>query len=333
MASYNPDTTWIGLLGGGVSGSIIGGGSIFQIDLWHMGGNPLPVRVLVTGKRVGAVAEVGTAMCALLVTGVRNPKDMDGITSSGLDWELAVGLKASALAKTGASLFKAAAAEAISTGVNWATHESGKRLVQWIMGDLGIVQSGKQFNLIPSPVAVSVGAGIFYEWQTLNLLGGKIGWQYMSPQWSVENVQGDVWIIIKDIPEQDGEYVKLGFAVDEWGIDPHIRWKGDRSGARVGSNKIHINAWSYHGFAFDDPKGQGFAGVNLSNYLPIGRSEAGVMSVERTKTIAKNTTLTVRPQIFEFGNYEYWSASETMKVDTDGDGRFVKVHGNSNLRD
>src|SRR5690554_4447323 len=101
MAEFKADTTWLGLLGGGVSGSIIGGGSIYQIDLWNMGGAPLPVRVLVTGRRVGVMAEAGTALAALIVTGCRTGAEMDGITSSGLDWEFAVGLKGSALVRAG----------------------------------------------------------------------------------------------------------------------------------------------------------------------------------------------------------------------------------------
>lgn len=162
MATFNPDTTWLGLLGGGVSGSIIGGGSIYQIDLWHMGGNPLPVRALVTGKRLGVMAELTTALAALVVVGCRTGKEMDGLTDTGIDWEFAIGLKGSAIVKTGAQLFKAMAGIA-SKGVNWAGHESAKRFVQWTMNDLGIVQADKAFNLIPSPVSFGIGAGIFYD--------------------------------------------------------------------------------------------------------------------------------------------------------------------------
>ncbi|HRH45225.1 MAG TPA: hypothetical protein PKY82_26540, partial [Pyrinomonadaceae bacterium] len=204
MPTFNPSTTWLGLLGGGISGSIIGGGSIYQIDLWHMGGNPLPVRALVTGKRVGIMAEASTAMAALVVTGCQNGKDMDGITSSGIDWEFAVGLKGSAIVKTGAKLFKTLAADATAKAVNWAAHESAKRFVQWTVDDLGVVLPGKSFNLLPSPISIGIGAGIFYEWQTLNLLGGKIGWKHLSPNWTASNYQGGVYFQLLDIPEQDG---------------------------------------------------------------------------------------------------------------------------------
>ena len=332
MSTFDPDTTWVGLLGGGVSGSIIGGGSIYQIDLWHMGGLPLPVRALVTGKRFGVVAELTTAFAALVVTGCRTGKDMDGITSSGIDWELAVGLKGSAIVKTGAKLFKTMAQTA-AKGVNWATHESAKRFVQWTVDDLGVVLPGKAFNLLPSPVSFGIGAGIFYEWQTLNLLGGKIGWQHLSPSWTVENYQGGVYFQLLDIPEQDGERIHLGFSVPEWGIDPYIRWKKEKGEGRVGEKNYHIDGYVYEGALFERQDGMGFSGINLSNYLPIGRLEEGILTgLESTKTVTKNGKLTLQPQVFQFGNYAYWSANDTMTVDTDGSGRLIKVEGSSGVR-
>lgn len=329
MTTFNPETTWLGLLGGGVSGSIIGGGSIYQIDLWHMGGNPLPVRVLVTGKRLGAMAEVGTALAALVVTGCRTGKEMDGITSSGIDWEFAVGLKGSSIVKAGAKLFKTLAADAASKAVNWAAHESGKRFMQWVMNDLGVVQEGKQFNLIPSPVGIGVGAGIFYEWQTLNLLGGKIGWQHLSPSWTAENYNGGVYFQLLDVPEQDGESLHLGFSIPEWGIDPYICWKKDKGSGRVGQKNYHIDGIVYDGALFAE-KSNSFSGINLGNFLPIGRLEEGIVSgFSNTTTVAKSGKLTVQPVVFQFGNYAYWSAKQTFTVNVDGSGRFTSVDGGS----
>lgn len=329
MSTFNPETTWLGLLGGGVSGSIIGGGSIYQIDLWHMGGNPLPVRVMVTGKRFGAIAEVGTALAALIVTGCRTAKDMDGITSSGLDWELAVGLKGSSIVKAGAKLFKTLAADAAAKSFNWAAHESAKRFVQWTMNDLGVVQEGKQFNLLPSPAGIGIGAGIFYEWQTLNLMGGKIGWQHLSPSWTASNYDGGVYFQLLDIPEQDEETLHLGFAIPEWGIDPFIRWKKDKGSGRVGQKSYHIDGFVYGGALFAD-KNSSFSGINLGNFLPVGRMEEGIFSgFSDTTTVAKNGKLTVQPVVFRFGNYEYWSAKDTLTVNVDGKGRFISVDGGS----
>ncbi|WMS42265.1 hypothetical protein RDV64_19710 [Acuticoccus sp. MNP-M23] len=334
MATFKPDTTWVGLLGGGVSGSILGGGSVYQIDVFHMGGERLPVRALVTGKRLGLMAEVGTALAALVVTGCRKGSEMEGITSSGLDWELAVGLKGSTLAKTGAKLFKTMAAQAAAGGTNWAVHESAKRFVQWTMDDLGVVQSGKQFNLIPSPVSFGLGAGIFYEWQTLNLLEGKIGWQYMSPRWSIENAGGDVYFQLCNIPEQDGTAISIGFGIDEIGIDPLISWEKIKGEGRVGSrHKYHIEGYVYEGFLFERRDGMGFSGINLSNYRPVGQMQEGIMSIDHNKDVAKSTKITVYPKVFRFGNVAYWNADDRAEVEVDSTGRFAKVAGNSDLRD
>lgn len=331
--NFDPNTTWLGLWGGGVSGSAVGGLSFYQVDLWHMGGDPLPVRALVTGKRLGVVAELGTAHAALLVTGCSSPKDMDGLTDSGIDWELSVGVKAKNWVKSTSAVFKQMVAEAGAKAANWAMHEPAKRFVQWTMNDLGIVQPGKAFNLIPSPLAVGVGAGIFYEWQTLNLLGGKIGWQHISPKWSVENVQGNVYFQLLDIPEPNGELVHLGFSVPEWGVDPYIRWKKEKGEGRVGEpQNYQIDGYCYERALFERRDGMGFAGVNLSNYLPVGQLETGIFSVSNTTTVKKSGKLTIRPVVFQFGNYEYWSAKDTMTVEVDGSGRFVRVEGNNNLR-
>jgi hypothetical protein len=40
----------------------------------------------------------------------------------------------------------------------------------------------------------------------------------------------------------------------------------------------------------------------------------------------------VRPEVLQFGNYPYWSAKDTMTVEVDGNGRFLRVEGSSNLR-
>lgn len=334
MTTFDPETTWVGLLGGGVSGSIIGGGSIYQIDLWNMGSNPLPVRVLVTGKRLGVVAEAGTALAALVVTGCRSGKDMDGITSSGLDWEIAIGVKGSAMVKTGAKLFKVMASEAAAKAINWAAHESTKRFVQWAMKDFSLFEKGsKQFNLIPYPLSIGIGAGIFYEWQTLNILGGDIGWKHIKPSWTAENFQNSVYFQLLDIPEQDSQLVRLGFSIPEWGIDPYIKWKKEKGEGRVGEKNYHILGNSFEGAFFERSDGTGFSGTNLGNYTPIGRLEEGVLTgFSNTSTVQTNGKLKVRPHVFRFGNFPYWSASETMTVEVDGKGRFIKVEESGKVR-
>ena len=324
--AINYATTWLGLLGGGVSGSIVAGGSVYQIDLWNLGGQSLPVRVLITGKRLGIVAEASNCLAMLLVTGCRTAAEMDGITSSGIDWELAIGLKGSALVKTGAKLVTAVAARAAADATNWAVHESSKRLAQWMMDDLGVVQSGKQFNLLPTPLGIGVGAGIFYEWQTLSVMKGKIGWQHISPKWYAEKSGDSVRLQMYDIPEQDGTQVQLGIARDAFGLDPYICWKSTRGDTKVGTkNAFHILGYCYRGCLFERRDGMGYAGINLTNLVPTGEFEDGLFSNSVSKNVARNDTIEVYPVVFRFGNVAYWSSSKQMTVAVDKEGRFVKV--------
>lgn len=317
----NYNTTWIGFLGGGASGSIIGGGSIYQIDVWNMGGNPLPARVLVKGKRLGAMAEAGVAHAILIVTGCRTAEEMDGIESSGVDWELAVGLKGSALAKTGAKLFRTVTAQVTAQVGNWAVHESAKRLAQWAMDDLGVIKPGRQFNLLPSPLAFSVGAGIFYEWQKLQLLSGKIGWDHISPNWYVEKVGDTIRLQMFNIPEQDGERVRVGFSIREWGLDPFIRWKKNKGAVRF--KDYHIEGYAFGGFLFEKSSGMGYSGINLSNLEPVGQIHTGWLSTSRNDEMKRGGKLRVRPTVFQFSNVAYWKAQNTVEMLLDAKGRFI----------
>jgi hypothetical protein len=331
--ALNYDTTWIGLMGGGISGSVIAGGSIFQFDIWNMGGNPLPARVLITGNRVGLVAEAGTAHAMLIVTGCRTASEMEGITSSGLDWEVSFGLKGSALVKTGAKIFKVVAAEATAKVADWAMHESAKRLVQWVMDDLGVVKPGKQFNLLPSPLALSIGGGIFYDWQKLNLLSGNVGWRHISPKWFVETINGTARLQMFDIPEQNGAQVRLGFAIPELGPDPYIRWKKKAGEGYVNyQQKYQIIGYVYDGYLCERQDGLGYSGINLSNFQPIGQMEAG-FSVTYNNEVKKGGTLKVRPAVFKFSNYEYWSADDTIEMILDSNGSFVGAKDGMRIRD
>lgn len=331
--AINWDTTWIGFLGGGVSGSVIGGGSIYQIDVWNMGGNPLPARTLITGKRVGVVAEVNAAHAMLLITGCKSARDMDGITSSGIDWELSVGVKGSALVKSGAKVFKAAAAEAAAQAINWAAHESAKRVVQWAMDDLGVVQPGKQFNLLPSPLALGVGAGIFYEWQTLQLLSGNVGWQHISPKWYIESNDGNLDFHMYDIPEQDGTKVRLGLAIDEWGFDPFIRWRSKTNRISIDSrNPFQVIGYSYGGRLYANRSGKGKPGISLNQLQPVGRLEQGMLSVTSNTSVQQNGTLTIYPAVFKFGNYPYWESGDKVVVTLDSEGCIATARQGSTIR-
>ena len=55
--------------------------------------------------------------------------------------------------------------------------------------------------------------------------------------------------------------------------------------------------------------------------------------MKRTTTVETSGDLEVRPEVFDFGNYEYWAADDTMTVTVDDKGRFISVKGKTDLRD
>ncbi|MDN3719607.1 hypothetical protein QW131_11420 [Roseibium salinum] len=288
------------LLGGGFSGSVLAGGSVFQFDLWNLGAQRLPVQVLVTGKRAGIMAEVGTAMAVLLVTGCKTERDMDGITSSGLDWEFFLRRRCRCRGQDGR--------EGVQGGHERRRQENRR------MGGAGIRQAacpvhrwrsgcrsgGAAIQPAADAFSLSAGAGIFYEWQTLRVLDGEIGWNYISPKWSVENRGGDVYMRMKDIPVQNGATIHLGFAVDEsFQIDPDLKWTRTPSGPRIGSSSLHIECAVYGGELYQTSNPNAEPGINLSALQPIGRSETGMLSVTQTTEVEKNGKLTIYPKIFQ----------------------------------
>ncbi len=184
------------------------------------------------------------------------------------------------------------------------------------MDDLGVVHSGKPFNLLPSPLSISVGADIFYEWLIIHLLWGKIGWQNISPKWYVETYNGNVRLQLFDIPEQDnGEQVLLGFTIPEWGIDPYIRWNKKKGYASFGNATIiNILGSLCRGNIFERRDGMGYSGINLTNLQPIGRLEEGILSVlSNTKERKKGHKLEFRPVMSEFVNYKYCRPAMRLK--------------------
>lgn len=331
-------STWLGYLGGGGSAALIVGGGVYQFDLWNVGGKNLPTRVYVTSKKVGLMAHAGISHAMILVTGASTQKSLNKVGSSGIDWEFDIGASAKALKgmakfKKYAELFEkveklaTAGGKATRTMTNWAGHEASKRLTQAAMGDLGVVQgSGPQFNVLPSPLSLGIGAGIVYDWQTMYTMGGKQAWSMISPNWFVEQGANGVVLQMYNIPEQDGTWIDVAIGVNEWGIDPYIRWKRDNGGPSLGSrHKYHIRGYVWNGWLWQTPKSQ-TSGLDLGKLMPIGQLETGMISVDKTRTINKNSKIKIYPAVINFGNYPYWTADDSTPVSTDGTGRFKTAH-------
>jgi hypothetical protein len=331
LPSFDPATTWIGMLGGGVSGAILAGGSLLQFDLHKMNGDQWPARVLIKGTRIGPIAYTGTSTAMCIVKECATAKAMDGLTDTGLDWELGAGLSAKGILKAGATLFKTVAKSAAEGISGWARNETAKRLVNWSLNDLSIVEPGKAFHVIPYPLQFGIGGGFFYEWQTMSLLGGSIAWKYLKPTWFIETAEGCVYFYLQNIPEQNGETIKIGFYIDEWGGDPAIRWKrhDNAGGARVEKPaEYHIKGVVYDGILYENHDSY-YSGINLSHLTPIGRLESDCTTND---TVEKSTSYDVYPVVFRGGNMTYWEADEAVTVDVNKYGRWSKHHGHEGAR-
>jgi hypothetical protein len=328
--------TWLGYLGGGGSAALIVGGGIFQFDLWNLGGTNLPTRVYVTSKKVGLMAHAGLSHAMVLVVGAKNQTELEGIKSGGIDWEFDIGASAKALKGVAkfqkyADLFAqveklaTVGGKGVRTMTNWAGHETAKRLVDAAQGELGVVQSpGPQFNILPSPMSVGIGAGIAYDWQTMHTMGGKNAWSMISPGWFVENGANGVVLQMYNIPEQDGTWIDVAIGINEWGSDPYIRFKSGQGGPTLGSNAYHVRGYVWNGWLWQTPK-SGSSGIELGALTPIGQLETGMVSVSNTNTVNKNATIKIYPVVIHFGNMPYWSAGDSTSVTTDGSARLKKA--------
>lgn len=338
-------STWIGYLGGGGSAALIVGGGFYQFDLWNVGGKNLPTRVYVKSKKVGLIAHAGISHAMVLVTGAKTHAQLNNIGSSGIDWEFDIGASAKALKGVAkfekyADLFRKVEKLATAGGktarnmTNWAGHEASKRLTQAAMGDLGVVQgSGPQFNLLPSPLAVGIGAGIAYDWQTMYTMGGKQAWSMISPTWHLQNKNGGVTLQMQNIPEQDGTWIDISIGINEWGYDPYVCWKSQPGGPKIDyKKKYHIKGYVWNGWLWKE-KASKTSGIDLGKLIPIGQLETGTFSVKTTTTSNKSKTISIYPAVMHFANMPYWTADDSTKVKTDSQGRFQKALDTKNSFD
>ena len=233
-----------------------------------------------------------------------------------------------AVAGVGAKIANAMKNEIVSGVTDWAMHSSAKEFVNWAYNNVvnEPPKGGPEFKLIPWPMAMSVGAGLFYERQTLRLLRGRTGWHYIKPNWSVVNGSGCVHLTMHDIPEQDGTRIRIGFAVPQYGFDPVIAFGGHRMRSR-----IYIEGVVYDGQLMES-RTSFFPGVNLTKHLPVGLSRAGFFTVGQTDEVVRNGRVRLRPFVIGDDVFRFWNAEDTVEMETDRDGRFVRTRDSHKTR-
>jgi len=309
---------WLGLAGGGFGFSAIAGVGVYQLNLWNMGGGPVPIRALVIGKRLGITLQAETAHAVCLLTGVNSASDFTTIGSNGLDWALAFGLKVDALAKSGSTV-AGVLSKLTKFGDNWAANETAKKAVQGLMGDFTFSPTAPSFVLLPTPAAFAVGAGVYYEWQELSKVGGDLGWKYSPPVWKFENRGGNLFLRMSKIPAQDGDILNFETRVDGWGIDDVIRFIPPG----YGKARTYLSGRVYGGKLYElGSTGKGKPGVNMTTSQPAGLSTSGFFGIENTKDVVKDGFMDLSVSVCKgINNIYHWSSDRYIKVHANGDGR------------
>ncbi|MGL4238596.1 hypothetical protein [Tabrizicola sp.] len=318
MDSMDYSDKWLGIAGGGFSGSAIIGGSVYQLTMWNMGGDPVPVQALITGGRIGVSLQVDAGHAVCLLTGVKNLRVQSKVESSGIDWGLSVGAKIDSLLKGSGELVKLAA-----KGGNWAGQEAAKAIVQKEMGDLDIFSKTKaDFVLIPTPASVGIGAGLWYEWQTMRPVGGDQTWRYLKPKWRVTSNAGRLLLRMTDIPEPDGTPIVLRVLFDRFGPDTTAIWSSSQPHRSLRSGNPNILGYVYGGKLYPSQRAVGDLddGIDLSERVQIG-SVTG-WGGNRSSEIMVDRTVGVSIAVSEnrYGDVTYanntfrWRSNNYIKV-------------------
>lgn len=315
--------TWMGAMGSGVSGSVLIGGSAYQIDLFRVDGQGLPMRVLITGFRAGIMAEVGAGHVLCMVQNVEKPSDFREIKGKGIDWALGAGVDADSAVKSGAKVAKELVKEAVVAAGKkagaWVGEESAKKVIQAVGGDFDPTTKDPAFIMLPTPLAVSAGIGLFYEWQTLRKADGdRAAYQHMPPEWRITGSGADLTLEMRNIPEQEGTRLCLLFENDSWGTNETLHFSKTK-GARVSNATDEVWIKVRGGRAFYDEA----EGIPLGKLYITGETETAWTTLGKPKS-ADYADKTLNLQ---FGisrgrtNIFRWFSDDDVKVTTDKDGR------------
>lgn len=317
MVSWNDK--WLGLAGGGFGFSAIGGLGVYQVDLYCMDGNPVPVRCMSLGKRLGITLQAEAAHAVCLVTGVTSRDTFREIKSNGLDWALSIGVKADSIIKSGGEVAQALAKLA-AHNANWAAHETAKKVVQGLMGDFEIAPKSPSFILLPTPLGAGLGAGIYYEWQTLSQVGSDLTWDYIKPKWKLSKSGNRVLLHMHNIPEQDGTQINFHIRENVWGADNLIRFAKPPQ-----QNGEHLLTGMVKAGKLTDPEfNLPMDGFDITSRVPVGKTEIGMLSVSKTQAVEKSKGMEIGVSVCKGRiNLYRWESDDYTKVLTDSTGRII----------
>ena len=325
---------WIGLAGGG-GGSAAVGASYYAAQLFNMGREDQPLDVAVFGRRLGLSLQADCATAFCLMTGVPTRDRFERMESSSVDWGLGAGFNVAATVQSGSealtALLRLAQIALSQEGLaSWAIQEGVKNLIRTVMGDISLNSQQENFVLLPTPVSLSIGAGLWYEWSDVLKIGHTLIWRREPPKWQLVARNGSVFLRMKHIPMSDGAPIYVCFPVDVFGNDDLLAW--DNHGMR----RIKLAGTVYRQRLFPPlttpAQSIGPDGVNISALDISGRTTINLFSTGRSEEVARNSNLGLGVGVME-GAMELWSSDEYCTVQTDSMGRIVRRTGPDMWRD
>jgi hypothetical protein len=291
--------------------------------MMNLGDITLPdLHILVICKRLGAMAHVGGSHAVAVMVGVDAIHDVEGLSSSGVDFELDIGIKIGSILKSAGKLAKLLNAVIKAVG-KAAQQEAGKKFAQGVMGDLSLDNRGRGFYMISTPAGAGLGGGVWYEWQEVVPLGGRKAWDKAPPKWKFESKNGKVRVMMENVPEQDDCKIGVQFRIGEWGQDPRIKWKSIYGGNFFVSEFMGI----VHQHELYEHKGYGVRGekgIPISEEQPIGTYKHGIGTMKNYNTVHKNTHLDIGVNVLK-DSQVFWESKRYARVTTDANGRFTSI--------
>ncbi len=338
MVDWNK--TWIAVTqsGGGGASFIIGGG-LYVLPFVNVADPRKMILAAVTCKRLGVVIHAGASHAIGIMVGVGSTSDMEGLTGGGYDFAADLGAKWGQIVKQGGRIGKwlgiieaafkgmsAGARAGLAKGTEIVFSEAAKGLVNEFAGNFDLDEKRRGFYMFGTPVGIGIGAGVWYEWQSVWALGGPQAWDYGQPQWRLQPYGSSVLFQVRNIPEPNGTDMKVyGFRVKEWGTDPYIDF--GTPNARGGVNLADFRGES-KGFRFFASPAQAGAhpsegGTDLKRYKITGKYEyfGGFMQGRGIRSISYDSTgqeISIAPDI-SVGGRVVWQADEYIKIKVGSD--------------
>ena len=219
-------TTWLGLAGSAGTTVVIGG-SVSYVGFVNMENPQATMQCGVSGMRLGAAAHLGGNISLAIMTGVSGKSNVSGLKSGGVDFAVDIGAKWGDTLKVGgrtAQVLKLLGkVDDLPKLKVWANSERAKIAINALTGDLELSHTKPSFAMFSVPFAgAGVGAGVWYEWQSIHAFDGARAWNFFKPVWRLYKHMGQIWLQMGNIPAEDGTTIIVNFREGVWGRDKSL---------------------------------------------------------------------------------------------------------------